>query len=91
MREPYQPRSLKPSSLGTPAALFLSSESPRAFTVPAQGGKTKNERRGKSGALIVQDCDGAEVARAEWDAHGMKTEGEQTIQAGCEGGTSSST
>lgn len=89
MREPYQPRTLRPSSLGTPAALFLSTEPPRAFTVPVQGGKTKNEAGGKSGALIIEDCDGAEVARLEWGKSGMKTEGEQTIQAGCEGGTSS--
>jgi hypothetical protein len=90
MREPYQPRSLRPSSLGTPAALFLSSEQPRVVNLPVNGGKTKNEAKGKSGALIIQDCDGAEVARVEWDAHGVKSEGEQTVQAGCEGGTSSS-
>ena len=49
----------------------------------------KNERTLKlikpvaTGSLIFTDCEGAEVARIDWENGVITTEGEQTIEGGC--------
>lgn len=80
---------LRKTSVGTPAVLAQVPESGRAFTTPVQGGKTINQKQGGEGAMIVNDCDGAEIFRLEWKQGLITTEGESTIEAGCDGETSS--
>jgi hypothetical protein len=41
-----------------------------------------------TGALIFKDCEGAEVARIDWVNGMITTEGEQEIEAGCDGTSS---
>jgi len=75
---------------------------PRAedFTVEKGGGEMKfsidpngpaftGSSRG-NGALIFVDCDSAEVARIEWINGIITTTGEQTVEAGCSGGSTGS-
>lgn len=71
--------------------MFLSAESPRVVNFPTQGGKTKNEASGNAtGSIRFIDCDSAEVARLEWNKGRVTTSGDQEVQGGCEGDTSSS-
>lgn len=89
-RPRYAPRDLKPSTLGTAAVTYLTSEPSRSGVMTAPGGGLeKHEAAGGTGKLIFQDCDGAEVGRIEWKNGKILTDGEQTIECGCDGGTSS--
>lgn len=79
---PFQSQVLRKSSLGTPAVTFLSTEPARTQRIPSAA-ITVNQSGG-TGSLVFQDCDGAEVGRISWLNGLIQTDGEQTIESGCD-------
>ena len=89
-RPAYEPKVLRATSIGTPVATIVNPVPQRSEVVTAPGGGSeKHDAAGGTGKLIFQDCDGNEIARLEWKNGKILTDGEKTIQCGCDGGTSS--
>lgn len=79
----FEPKSSHPTSLGKATDFYKATGPEPIKVVPTNGGKTINERR-FDGVLIIQDCEGTELLRIP----SLDIDGEETIQTGCNGGSS---
>jgi len=70
--------------------VWLEAPSGESASVLTHDGTTPSWTEGKTGSIVFQDCTAAEVATIEWTAGIITTEGTQTIEAGCDGTSSSS-
>lgn len=84
----YTPTIIRPSSAGQ--VPFWSRAVPQRVAKPRSGGKSKFEAVGGNGAIIFQDCDGAELGRVSWKKGLVQQDGIQIIEiGGCDGSSSS--
>lgn len=56
---------------------------------PSSSGTVGSSAPGGTGRIIFKDCSGAEILTLEWVDGIIVTDGEYTIESGCEGGASS--
>lgn len=86
-REPFQPKVVFSTSLGSPA--LTQRPPPNVPNLLAQPRRcTVREASGGKGSRTFKDCDGQEVSKIEWDNGRITSDGDEDIEGGCDDSTS---